>query len=272
MSLVCLSDLVPEPIPPCGFEVRVSAKLPAETTLRPTSNGLLAALPEADYRRLEPHLEPMPLPFGDAISEPGARITHVFFPTEGVVSLVNELEDGNSAEIAVTGNEGLVEISLLLGGATAPPRRAVVQSAGHAYRLQADFLMKEFERDGELRHLLLRYTQALITQVAQTAACNRHHTVAEQLCRSLLMRLDRSPGGELHITHEVLASALGVRREGVTEVARHLQSDGLIQYRRGHITVLDRPGLEQRACECYAVIKNEYARLLANQAPPRALR
>jgi CRP-like cAMP-binding protein len=248
----------------------VNAKFPAATTLQPTSNFLLAALPEMDYRKLQPKLEPVPLLLGEAISDPGERMTHVFFPTEGIVSLVNVLEDGSSGEIAVTGNEGLVGISLFLGGATAPPRRAVVQSPGHAYRLQADFLMKEFERAGELQHLLLRYTQALITQVAQTAACNRHHSLAEQLCRCLLMRLDRLPGNELHMTQELIANALGVRREGVTEVASYLQKAGLIQYSRGRITVLDRPGLEQRGCECYAVIKNEYARLLANQAPASA--
>ncbi|MEX0958575.1 MAG: Crp/Fnr family transcriptional regulator [Burkholderiales bacterium] len=225
-----------------------------------TQNLLLAALPAADYARLLPHLEPVPLPLGWSVYESGDRMAHVFFPTEGIISLLYVMESGASAEIAITGNEGLVGISLFMGGQSTPSR-AIVQSAGHAYRLRADFLMREFERGGELQHKLLRFTQALITQMAQTAVCNRHHTVEQQLCRWLLLSLDRLPSNKLAMTQELIANMLGVRREGVTEAAGHLQEAGLIDYRRGHIAVLDRPGLEARVCECYAVVKRESDRL-----------
>jgi CRP-like cAMP-binding protein len=227
----------------------------------PTRNALLAALPPADYERLLPHLEPVALPLGWSVYEAGGRMDHVFFLTEGIVSLLYVMENGASAEIAITGSEGLVGISLFMGGESTPSR-AVVQSAGQAYKLPAKLLKEEFERGGELQHLLLRYTQALITQMAQTAVCNRHHTVEQQLCRWLLLSLDRLPSNELRMTQELIANMLGVRREGVTEAAGHLQNAGLIEYKRGHITVLDRPKLEQRVCECYAVVKRESDRLL----------
>jgi CRP-like cAMP-binding protein len=227
----------------------------------PGSNLLLAALPAADYDRLRPHLEPVPLPLGWALYESGDRQAHVYFPTEGIVSLLYVMENGASAEIAVTGNEGLIGISLFMGGGSTPSR-AIVQSAGQAYRLGAEILKQEFERGGHLQHLLLRYTQALITQMAQTAVCNRHHTVEQQLCRWLLLSLDRLASNELRMTQELIANMLGVRREGVTEAAGRLQAAGLIRYQRGQIAVLDRPGLERRVCECYAVVKRECDRLL----------
>ncbi|OGA58041.1 MAG: Crp/Fnr family transcriptional regulator [Betaproteobacteria bacterium RIFCSPLOWO2_12_FULL_65_14] len=230
----------------------------------PTNNLLLAALPAADYQRLAAHLEPVPLPLGWSVYESGSRMRHVFFPTEGIVSLLYVTENGASAEIAIAGNEGLVGISLFMGGESTPSH-AVVQSAGHAYRLRAEILKREFERGGELQHLLLRYTQALITQMAQTAVCNRHHTVEQQLCRWLLLSLDRLASNEIRMTQELIANMLGVRREGVTEAAGSLQHAGLIQYRRGHITVLDRQALEQRVCECYAVVKRESDRLLSRK-------
>jgi CRP-like cAMP-binding protein len=233
----------------------------ATTPHPPTGNLLLAALSAEDYRRLLPHLEAVALPLGWAVYEPGRRMTHVYFPTEGIVSLLYVMENGASAEIAVTGNEGLVGISLFMGGESTPSR-AVVQSAGHAYRLSAEILRREFERGGDLQHLLLRYTQALITQMAQTAVCNRHHTVEQQLCRWLLLSLDRLPANKIRMTQELIANMLGVRREGVTEAAGRLQEAGLIHYQRGEITVLDRPKLEQRVCECYAVVKQESDRLL----------
>ncbi len=236
----------------------------AAKTHLPTENRLLAALPAADYQRLLEHLEPVALPLGWAVYESGSRMRHVFFPTEGIVSLLYVTENGASAEIAVAGNEGLVGISLFMGGESTPSH-AIVQSAGHAYRLRAEILKREFERGGELQHLLLRYTQALITQMAQTAVCNRHHTVEQQLCRWLLLSLDRLPSSEIRMTQELIANMLGVRREGVTEAARYLQHAGLIQYERGHITVLDRPKLEQRVCECYAVVKRESDRLLSQK-------
>ncbi len=225
-------------------------------------NKLLAALPDADFERLRPHLEPFPLPLGRTLYGSGARMTHVYFPTEGIVSLLYVMENGASAEIALTGNEGLVGISLFMGGESTPSS-ALVQSAGHAHRLDAHNLQQEFERGGQLQHLLLRYTQALITQMAQTAVCNRHHSVEQQLCRWLLLSLDRLPSNELRMTQELIANMLGVRREGVTEAARRLQEDGLIRYQRGQITMLDRPRVEQRVCECYAVVKRETDRLLA---------
>ena len=227
----------------------------------PGENHLLAALPTQDYKRLLPHLEPFPLQLAVPLYESGDRLAHVFFPVEGIVSLLYVTENGASAEIAITGNEGLVGIALFMGGESTPSR-AVVQSEGHAYRLRAEILKMEFERGGELQHLLLRYTQALITQMAQTAVCNRHHSVEQQLCRWLLLSLDRLSSSELHMTQELIANMLGVRREGVTEAAGHLQKAGLIHYQRGKITVLDRPQLERHVCECYAVVKREFDRLL----------
>ena len=237
--------------------------LPVPKAHSPTNNRLLAALSSADYQRLLPHLEPAVLPLGWSVYEAGSRMEHVFFPTEGIVSLLSVMENGASAEIAITGTEGLVGISLFMGGESTTSR-AIVQSAGQAYRLRARILKREFERGGELQHLLLRYTQALITQMAQTAVCNRHHSVEQQLCRWLLLSLDRLPGNELRMTQELIANMLGVRREGVTEAAGHLQDAGLIRYRRGTITVLNRPKLETRVCECYAVVKRESDRLLAH--------
>lgn len=226
----------------------------------PRQNYLLAALPAADYERLLPHLEHVSLDLGFALYESGSPQSYVYFPAASIVSLLYVMEDGASAEIAVVGNEGLVGISLFMGGETTPSR-AVVQSAGYGYRLRASVLKKEFGQAGELQHLLLRYTQALITQMAQTAVCNRHHALEQQLCRWLLLSLDRLPSNELVMTQELIANMLGVRREGVTEAAGHLQAAGLIHYSRGKITVLDRPKLEARVCECYAVVKHEYERL-----------
>jgi len=231
----------------------------------PKRNHLLAALPEASLQALLPFLESVPLPLGMVVYESGGTQGYVYFPTSSIVSLLYVLADGASAEIAVTGNEGLVGIALFMGGETTPSR-AVVQSAGEGYRLRAGVLKKEFERGGELQHLLLRYTQALITQMTQTAVCNRHHAVDQQLCRWLLLSLDRLPGSELVMTQELIANMLGVRREGVTEAAGKLQSEGLIHYSRGHISVLDRRRLEARVCECYAVVKKEYDRLLPERA------
>ena len=201
------------------------------------------------------------MPLGLSVYESGGAQGYVYFPTTAIVSLLYVLADGASAEIAVTGNEGLVGISLFMGGETTPSR-AVVQSAGEGYRLKAAVVKKHFEGGGDLQHLLLRFTQALITQMTQTAVCNRHHSVDQQLCRWLLLTLDRMPGNEVAMTQELIANMLGVRREGVTEAAGRLQIDGLISYSRGHITVKDRPGLEARVCECYAVVKKEYDRLL----------
>ena len=228
---------------------------------KPKQNHLLAALPAVEYERLLPQLELIPLPLGWAVYEAGRQQGYVYFPTTSIVSLLYVMEDGASAEIAVVGNDGLVGIALFMGGETTPSR-AVVQSAGHAYRLNAAVLKKEFERGGPLQHLLLRYTQALITQMAQTAVCNRHHSVEQQLCRWLLLSLDRLSSNELTMTQELIANMLGVRREGVTEAAGKLQEAGLIHYSRGHIVVLDRPKLEVRVCECYAVVRKEFGRLL----------
>ncbi|HET6486435.1 MAG TPA: Crp/Fnr family transcriptional regulator [Spirochaetia bacterium] len=227
----------------------------------PQQNRLLAVLPRPEAERLLPHLEPVSLPLGKALYESGGRLDHVYFPTTAIVSLLYELENGASAEIAVVGNEGTVGIALFMGGGTMP-NRAVVQSAGGAYRLQGTLLQQEFNRGGALQHLLLRYTLALLAQMAQTAVCNRHHTVDQQLCRWLLLSLDRLPANELSMTQELIANMLGVRREGVTEAAGKLQSAGLIRYNRGRITVLNRPGLEQRVCECYEVVRQEFIRLL----------
>src|SRR4051812_1570119 len=228
-----------------------------------SQNHLLAALPTAEYDRLAPHLELVPLPLGEVLYEPGGQLHHAYFPTTAIVSLHYVAESGASAEIAGVGNEGVVGISLFMGGDTTPSS-AVVQTAGHAYRLERRLLKQEFDRAGVMQRLLLRYTQALITQMSQTAVCNRHHAVEQQLCRLLLVTLDRNPSGGLVMTQELIANMLGVRREGITEVAGRLQHAGFIRYRRGHIAVLDRSGLETRACECYAVVKKELSRLLSD--------
>jgi len=227
----------------------------------PRENRLLAALPAAEWARWLQQMEPVDMPLGKVLYESGSKLTHVYFPTTSIVSLLYVLEDGASAEIAVVGHEGIVGISLFMGGESTPSR-AVVQSAGRAFRLKANVMIQEFNRAGPVLHLLLRYTQALITQMAQTAVCNRHHSLDQQLCRWLLLSLDRLHSDELVMTQELIANMLGVRREGVTEAAGHLQDAGLIRYRRGRITVLDRRRLEQRTCECYAVVKKEYDRLL----------
>jgi CRP-like cAMP-binding protein len=227
----------------------------------PRLNHLLAALPDDDYARLLPELEAIAMPLGHVVYESGAKMRHVYFPTTAIVSLLYVMEDGASAEIAVAGNEGIVGVSLFMGGETTPSR-ALVQSAGHGYRLKGQRLKEEFERGGAVQHLLLRYTQALLTQMAQTAVCNRHHSLDQQFCRWLLLSLDRLPSNNLVMTQELIANMLGVRREGVTAAAGNVQKAGLIEYRRGHITVLDRTGLEARSCECYAVVKREYDRLL----------
>ena len=210
------------------------------------------------------------MPLGHVLHESGMPMRHVYFPTTSIVSLLYVMEDGASAEIAIVGNEGVVGVSLIMGGDTTPSR-AVVQSAGHAYRLRGPIVKQAFSRAGEIQHLLLRYTQALLTQMAQTAVCNRHHTLDQQFCRWLLLSMDRLPGNELVMTQELIANMLGVRREGVTEAAGNVQKAGLITYRRGHITVLDRAGLEARACECYAVVKREFDRLLPHRVEPGAL-
>ncbi len=227
----------------------------------PRQNHLLAALPEEDYAYFSPFLEGVQMPLGEVLYESGMQMRHVYFPVDSIVSLLYVMEDGSSAEIAVVGNEGIVGVSLFMGGETTPSR-AVVQSAGNAYRLKGQFLKNEFFRAGPMQHLLLRYTQALLTQMAQTAVCNRHHTLDQQFCRWLLLSLDRLPSNELIMTQELIAAMLGVRREGVTEAAGNVQKAGLIKYSRGHITILDRVGLEKRVCECYAVVKKEFDRLL----------
>jgi CRP-like cAMP-binding protein len=227
-------------------------------------NQLLAALPQADLQRWRAQLEPVELPLGQVLYESGRTLSHVYFPTTAIISLLYVMENGSSAEIAVVGREGVVGISLFMGGESTPSR-AVVQSAGMGLRLNADMVKQEFQKAGPAMHLLLRYTQALITQMAQTAVCNRHHSLDQQLCRWLLLSLDRLQGSELVMTQELIANMLGVRREGVTEGALSLQKANLIRYARGHITVLDRTGLEKRTCECYAVVKKEYDRLLPAQ-------
>ena len=233
--------------------------MPTQQT--PRQNQLLAALPAADYERLLPHLEPVALPLGLVVFESGGKLRHLYFPATGIVSLLYAMESGTSTEIAVIGNEGVVGIALFMGGESTPSR-AVVQSAGHGFRLNASVLKTEFELGGPLQHLLLRYTQALISQMTQTAVCNRHHSVDQQLCRWLLLSLDRLSSYELTMTQELIANMLGVRREGVTEAAGKLQEAGLIRYSRGRITVVDRPKLEKRVCECYSVVKREMDRLL----------
>ena len=229
----------------------------------PRKNELLAALPDAEFQRWLPQLEWVDMPLGQVVYESGSTLSHVYFPTTSIVSLLYVMENGASAEIAVVGHEGVVGISLFMGGESTPSR-GVVQSAGEGFRLPALIIKEEFKRAPVL-HLLLRYTQALITQMAQTAVCNRHHSLDQQLCRWLLLSLDRLQGNELVMTQELIANMLGVRREGVTEGALKLQNLGLIRYSRGRITVLDRPGLEKRTCECYAVVKKEYDRLLPDK-------
>ena len=230
----------------------------------PRNNFLLAALPDPEWRRWQQLLEKVEMPLGEVLYESGATLTHVYFPTTSIVSLLYVMENGASAEIAVVGNEGLVGVALFMGGESTPSR-AVVQSAGHGLRLKAQWMKDEFNRAGPVLHLLLRYTQALITQMSQTAVCNRHHSLDQQLCRWLLLSLDRLRGDELVMTQELISNMLGVRREGVTESANKLQQAGLISYARGRITVLDRAGLEKRTCECYAVVKREYDRLLPDK-------
>lgn len=226
----------------------------------PRKNQLLAALPDEEWQRWLPQLEFLEMPLGQVVYESGSTLSHVYFPTTAIVSLLYVMENGASAEIAVVGKEGVVGISLFMGGESTPSR-GVVQSAGQGFRLKSHVIKEEFKRAPVL-HLLLRYTQALITQMAQTAVCNRHHSLDQQLCRWLLLSLDRLEGNQLVMTQELIANMLGVRREGVTEGALNLQKSGLISYSRGRITVLDRTGLEKRTCECYAVVKNEYDRLL----------
>ena len=239
------------------------------STPDPRNNHLLASLPDEACARLFPHLELVAMPLEQVLYESGNRLQHVYFPTNCIVSLLYVMEDGASAEIAVVGNEGVIGIALFMGGETTPSR-AVVQSAGHAYRLKGQLLKDEFNRSEELQHLLLRYTQALLTQMAQTAVCNRHHSVDQQLCRWLLLSLDRLQSNTLGMTQELIANMLGVRREGVTEAAGKLQAAGLIRYTRGQISVLDRPRLEARACECYSVVKKEFDRLLPHAMEARS--
>ncbi|MBK8738888.1 MAG: Crp/Fnr family transcriptional regulator [Betaproteobacteria bacterium] len=234
--------------------------MPAPAT-NPAQNYLLAALPAADYARLLPYLEPIVMPLGWVVYESGGHMGYVYFPTTSIVSLLYVTENGASAEIAIAGNEGLVGVALFMGGESTPSR-AVVQSAGGGFRLKAGVLKREFARGGALQHLALRYTQALITQMSQTAVCNRHHTVDQQLCRWLLLSRDRLANDQLKMTQELIANMLGVRREGVTEAAGNLQAAGLIHYSRGNITILNRAGLEKRVCECYGVVKREFDRLL----------
>jgi len=229
----------------------------------PSQNHLFAALPAEVFERLSPHLELIPMPLGQVIYESGGQLQHVYFPTTAIVSLHYVMENGASAEIAGVGNEGVLGISLFMGGDTTPTL-STVYTGGYGYRLKARLIMEEFNRAGPLMRLMLRYTQALMTQISQAVVCNRHHSVEQQLCRWLLSTLDRLPSNELTITQELIASMLGVRREGITEAAGNLQRAGLISYRRGHITVLKRAGLESRACECYNVVKKEFHRLLSD--------
>jgi CRP-like cAMP-binding protein len=227
----------------------------------PQQNHLLSVLPDDEQEYLYPHLELVPIVLGQVLYESGRALTHAYFPTTSIISLLHVMENGSSAEIAVVGNEGMVGVALFMGGDTMPDR-AMALSTGHAYRLKSALLQQEFSRSIPLRHLMLRYTQALITQMAQTAVCNRHHTVEQQFCRWLLLMLERINSNELVMTQELIANMLGVRREGVTEAAGKLKSAGLIDYSRGHITILDRTRLEARACECYRVVRREYDRLL----------
>jgi len=231
--------------------------------MTPKQNHLLAALPAEIFERISPHLELISMPLGEVLYESGGQLQHVYFPTTAIVSLHYLLESGASAEIAGVGNEGVLGISLFMGGNTTPSL-ATVQTAGCGYRLKGRLIMEEFNRAGPMMRLMLRYTQALMTQISQTAVCNRHHSIEQQLCRWLLLTLDRLPSQELTITQELIAGMLGVRREGITEAAGNLQRAGLISYRRGHITVLDRSGLESRVCECYNTVKKEFHRLLGD--------
>ena len=230
---------------------------------QPDQNHLLAALPAAELERLAPHLELIHMPLGDVLCESGGRLHYVYFPTSAIVSLHYILENGASSEIAGVGNEGMLGISLFMGGETTPSW-TTVQTAGYGYRLKAALLLQEFNHAGPVQRLLLRYTQALIMQISQTAVCNRHHTIEQQLCRWLLLTLDRLNSQELTMTQELIASMLGVRREGITEAAGKLQNTGIIRYRRGHIMVLDRSGLETHVCECYSVVKKEFDRLFCD--------
>ena len=241
----------------------MSLRPASPTPHSPNRNHLLAALPPAEFERLAPDLELVPMLLGEILYEPGGQLQHAYFPTTAIVSLHYVMESGASAETAGVGNEGVVGVSLFMGGETTPSS-AVVQTAGHGYRLPGRVLKREFGRAGLMQRLMLRYTQALVTQLTQTAACNRHHSVAQQLCRWLLLTLDRIPSHELVMTQELVASMLGVRREGITEAAGMLQRAGVIRYRRGHIAVLERAGLETRACECYTVVKKELGRLLSD--------
>ncbi|WP_333872969.1 Crp/Fnr family transcriptional regulator [Methylobacter sp.] len=230
----------------------------------PHQNHLLSALPAEIFERLSPHLELIPMPLGEVLYESGGQLQHVYFPTTAIVSLHYVMENGASAEVAGVGNEGMLGISLFMGGNTTPSC-ATVQTGGYGYRLKGRLMMEEFDHAGPMMRLMLRYTQALMTQMSQTAVCNRHHTVEQQLCRWLLLTLDRLYSHELTMTQELIACMLGVRREGITEAAGNLQRADLISYRRGHITVLDRLGLESRSCECYNVVKKEFHRLLYDE-------
>jgi CRP-like cAMP-binding protein len=232
--------------------------------MTPKQNHLLAALPAEIFDHILPHLELVSMPLGEVLYESGGQLQYVYFPTTAIVSLHYLMEGGASAEIAGVGNEGVLGISLFMGGNTTPSL-ATVQTAGCGYRLKGRLMMEEFNRAGPMMRLMLRYTQALMTQISQTAVCNRHHSIEQQLCRWLLLTLDRLPSQELTITQELIAGMLGVRREGITEAAGNLQRAGLISYRRGHITVVDRAGLESRACECYNVVKKEFHRLLSDR-------
>jgi len=235
-----------------------------DTRILKEQNWLFKSLPMAEWERLTPHIQAFDMPLGLVLSESGDKMSHLYFPTTAIVSLLYGLENGSSAEIAVVGNEGCVGISLFMGGQSTLSS-AVVQSAGKSYRINAQVIMREFDKAGALMHLFLRYTQALITQMSQTAVCNRHHTLDQQFCRWLLLSLDRLTSNELVMTQELIANMLGVRREGVTEAALKVQKAGLISYARGHIKIIDRPGLERRTCECYQVVKTEYDRLLPDK-------
>jgi CRP-like cAMP-binding protein len=235
----------------------------------PNQNRIIAALPTAEFERLAPHLELVPMLLGETLYNPGGQLQHVYFPTTAIVSLFYVMRSGSSAEIAGVGNEGMLGVSLFMTGDTTSSS-AVVQTAGHGYRLPGELLKEEFHRAGPMQLLLLRYTQALLTQMFQTGACNRHHSIEQQLCRWLLLTLDRLPSNELILTQELVACALGVRREGITEAAGRLQRTGVIRYRRGHIAVLERSGLEAGACECYEVVRKEMARLLSDAPGRRA--
>jgi CRP-like cAMP-binding protein len=233
---------------------------------RPTQNHLLAALPAAEFERLAAHLQLVALPLGEMLYEPGVQLQHAYFPVSAIVSLHYVMESGASASVAGVGNEGMVGVSLFMGGDTTPSS-AVVQTAGDAYRLERRVLKQEFERSGPTQRLLLRYTQALMTQMSQTAVCNRHHSVEQQLCRWLLVTLDRLPSDKVVMTQEMVAGMLGVRRESIAEAAGRMQQAGVVHSRRGHLAVLERAGLETRVCECYGVVKSEFGRLLSDVRP-----